>query len=165
MFSGKSGVRVIAGILSFGLLALCLYGVLRTVGGVDAARPSPRVGERLSVFVAAYGQPAKLGTDRGLKVNHVTVDGVRFYTDKARTIIVNAQPTQGVVRNLVVTGPASWNSRQSFAYCKGLLPSGAVSYRTVGQYTYFHTSAGDVVLNNAGHGTCQVASVTKSPAP
>lgn len=164
-FSRKPAVRAIAGICGVGLLALCLYGSLRIAGAARAARPTPRIGESLSVFTATYGQPAKVGTDKGLKVGHVSVEGVRFYTDKAQTTMVTAQPTRGTVRSLVVTGPSSWTNQQSFAACQGFLPSGAVAYRTIGQYTYYHSSVGDVVLNNAGHGTCQVAMAPKnSPA-
>lgn len=166
VFARKTRTRVvIAGVVGVGLLALSLYGTLRTVGGAAAARPSPHVGESLSVFTGTYGQPGKIGTAKGLTVGHLKVEGVRFYADKAQTIVVNAQPTRGTVTNMVVTGPSSWTNRESFAYCKGFLPAGAVAYRTVGQYTYFHSSLGDTVLTNAGHGTCQIAMVPKYPAP
>ncbi len=154
--SRKPRVLAITAVIGAGLLALGVFGVVHTVGGAQAARPLPRVGERLSVFADAYGQPAKLGTDRGLKIGHVTIHGVRFYADKAQTILIDAQPTGGIVKNLVVTGPSSWTNQQSFAFCQGFLPSGATKYKTVGQYTYYHSSIGDAVINNAGHGTCEV---------
>lgn len=159
-FSRKPRVQVTAIILGLGLVALCLYGTLLIVRGASAAHPVPRVGERLSVFTATYGKPVQLGTARGLKVGNVTVEGVRFYADRAHTIIVNAQPTKGIVRNLVVTGPSSWTKQQSIAYCQSFLPIGSVAYRTVGQYTYYHSSIGDVVLNDAGSGTCEVLILT-----
>jgi hypothetical protein len=159
-FSRKPRVQVSAVIFGLGLVALCLYGTLLIVRGASAAHPVPRVGERLSVFTATYGKPIQLGTARGLKVGNVTVEGVRFYADRAHTIIVNAQPTNGIVRNLVVTGPSSWTKQQSIAYCQSFLPIGSVAYRTVGQYTYFHSSIGDVVLNDAGSGTCEVLILT-----
>src|SRR5258708_13786607 len=86
-------------------------------------------------------------------VGSVTVEGVRFYADRAHTIIVNAQPTNAIVRNLVVTGPSSWTKQQSIAYCQSFLPIGAAAYRTVVQYTYFHSSLGDVALNAPVSGT------------
>lgn len=163
-FSRKYRVQMVGGILGIGLLlALLSYGVLRVTSGAAAAGASPRVGEQLSVFTSAYGQPARIGTGKGLKINHIKVNGVRFYADQAHTIIVTAQPTKGVVNSLLVTGPASWNNQQSFAYCGRFLPTGATAFRTVGQYTYYHSSIGDVVLNNAGNGTCQVAMSPKFP--
>jgi hypothetical protein len=152
----KPGVLAVTALLGVALVALCVIGALHITGGASAARPTPRVGERLSVFTDTYGQPAKLGTDRGLKVGQLTISGVRFFVDKAQTIIVDAQQTHGIVTNLVVTGPSSWTKQQSFAYCQTFLPIGATSERTVGQYTYFHSSLGDVVINNAGSGTCEV---------
>jgi hypothetical protein len=142
--------------IGVGLLAVCVFGVLHAAGGAQAARPVPRVGEKLSVFTATYGQSANLGTDRGLKVGHLTIQGIRFYADKAQTIIIDAQPTKGVVNHLVVTGPSSWTNPQSFAYCQNFLPSSATQYRTVGQYTYYHSKLGDVVINTPGQGTCEV---------
>src|SRR5258708_37481054 len=98
-----------------GVVGLCFGGTLLIVRGASAAHPLPRVGERLSVFTATYGKPVQLGTARGLKVGNVTVEGVRFYADRAHTIIVNAQPPNGIVRNLVVTGPSSFTQQQSIA--------------------------------------------------
>lgn len=157
-FSQKSRIRALMlGMLCVGVLAICVFSALRITTGADAARPSPHVGERFSVFAATYGQSAKLGTDKGLKVGHITMPGVRFYADKAQTIIVNVQPIHGVVKNLSVTGPASWTDKQTVTYCEGFLPSGATAFRTVGPYTYYHTSAGDSVIFDAGHSTCEVA--------
>lgn len=159
-FSWNSRVRAVAALLGIGLLAVCVYSALNVTREATAARPTPHVGERLSVFTSTYGQPDKLGTDKGLKVGHITVEGVRFYADAAQTIIINAQPTQGIVNNLTVTGPATWTSQQSFAYCERFLPTGAAAYRSVGQYTYFHSNVGDVVINNAEGGTCEVLVLT-----
>jgi hypothetical protein len=157
MFQRLSRARqVAAGILGVGLLAVCMYTALHGAGGATAATPSPRIGDSFAVFQAAYGQPAKTDTDRGPAVGHVTLSGERFYADKARTIIVEVQPIQGVVKNLFVSGPASWTDKQTVAFCQRYLPSSATAFRATGPYTYYHSSAGDVVIFDAGSNACEV---------
>lgn len=158
MFRQLSRTRqVAAGILGVVLLAACVSTALYVVGRATAAAPSPHIGDRFSVFQAAYGQPASIGNDRGLKAGHVTIRGTRFYTDNGHTIIIDVQPIQGIVKNLVVTGPASWTSTQAVAFCRRYLPSGATAFRTTGPYTYYHSSVGDVVVYDAGNHACEVA--------
>lgn len=109
-----------------------------------AASGPPRVGSSLSDIVAAYGQPFSYGIG----------NSPNFYADSAQTIIVNVTVSGGTVTQVNVLGPTDWTDQQTFEYCTTFLPSDATAYNSVGHYTDFHSSIGDLVIENLGMGTC-----------
>jgi hypothetical protein len=104
----------------------------------------PHVGGPFSDFVAAYGQPVPNGSSSN------------FFTDKAQTIAISVDQTNGIVTGMDIVGPTSWTNQQTFDYCTQFLPHGAVEYNSVGQYTDYHSSAGDVVIGVYGEGTATI---------
>jgi hypothetical protein len=159
----KRSGRLAAAAVGIGFLVIAAYGGSLVFGGADAAAVTPHIGGRYAEFVAAYGKPASIGTGRGLAVGHVTIEGTRFYADAAHGIIINAQSFNGLVKNMSVTGPSSWTDQQTAAYCKRFLVPGSTAFRTLGPYTYYHSTVGDVVIFNTGRGVCEVALAPASP--
>jgi hypothetical protein len=158
----RNPVARVAGLVAgMGVLALCLYGGYVMLRGAATAGASPHVGGQLSEFTAAYGQPANPAAGEALGAD--PAEGVRYYADAAHTITVDARARDGVVMHVSVKGPASWTEGRTSQFCAHFVPNQANAYRSTGRYTYYHSIAGDVVLNNAGHGACQVSLASTYP--
>jgi hypothetical protein len=69
---------------------------------------------------------------------------------------VNVDVQNNVAVHLGIVGPTDWTDQQTFTYCTGFLLSGAAEYNATGPYTDYHSSLGDVVIENTGYGTCLV---------
>jgi len=102
----------------------------------------PYVGGPYSNFVAKYGQPFSRNSG-----------GDDLYTDSAQTITIQIAPTSGTVTHLGLVGHDSWSDGDTHDYLGQFLPSDATLYNSAGQYTDYHSSAGDLVIGVFGQGT------------
>ncbi len=106
----------------------------------------PFIGGPYANFIAAYGQPSGNGLG----------DSANFWGDPAHTITINVSPTSGTVTFVAVVGHTSWSNDETYTYCTQFLPDDAAEYNSVGRYTDFHSSVGDLVVSNNGAGTCVI---------
>lgn len=104
----------------------------------------PQIGAPLARFISTYGQP--FGHGGGGSDN--------FYADKGQTTILGVTFNQTTVTQIAVLGPLSWTNDQTLAACVQFLPSDATEFNRDGQYIDYHSSVGEVVIQNAGQGTC-----------
>lgn len=109
----------------------------------------PYVGGPYANFVAAYGPP----------FGHGSGDSDNFYGDAAQTIVINVSPTSGTITHLGLVAPESWSNAETHDYLAQFLPSDAVLYNSVAQYTDYHSSVGDLVIGVFGQGTGVVSLV------
>ena len=105
------------------------------------------VGSALGDFTAAYGQPT-------LQQSLAATDD--FWGDSQHTILIGVDVTKGEVTQITVVGPPLSTSSQTYSSCAAFLPSDAASYNSAPPDTDFHSSIGDLVLENDGEGLCMV---------
>lgn len=108
----------------------------------------PHVGGSLADFFAAYGQP----------YGHGFGGSDNFYADKAQTITLGVTFTNTMVIQVAVLGPTWWTKSQTFTYCTNFLPSDAVKFNSVAQYTDYRSSIGQITIAYEGYGACLVSS-------
>ncbi len=105
----------------------------------------PHLGGPFSDFIGAYGQPTSQGDSNSLN----------FWTGPNQSIDINVQRNeQGVVTQLNILGPDTWNTQQTQTYCIQLLPDHAVQFSATGNLIKYHSSSGDVLLNLQSPSTC-----------
>jgi hypothetical protein len=150
-------LAIISGLVVIGLKAFPASQANSPVGGrpptsLPIARPTtapinpPRLGATLATFTTAYG-PVIFTDDTGAD---------NFWVDKAKTILVTAVFKNGTASTIGILGPPSWSNSESLNYCSMFLPAGATQYSQVAEDLDYHSSLGNVVLQNIGEGTCQV---------
>jgi hypothetical protein len=118
-----------------------------TVTATPSAGP-PQLGATLASFTAAYGKPA-------LQDSLGATDD--FWEDKQQTILIGVDLTNGRVSHITVLGPPSSTITQTFNSCAAFLPSDATSYSSAPPDTDYHSSIGNLVLENDGAGLCTVS--------
>lgn len=118
-----------------------------TVTATPPAGP-PKLGAPLASFTAAYGKPA-------LQDSVGATDD--FWEDKQQTVLVGIDLTNGQVSHIIVLGPPSSTLTQTFNACAAFLPPDATSYNTAPPATDYHSSIGNLVLENDGAGLCSLA--------
>ena len=98
----------------------------------------PHLGGPFSDFIGAYGQPTPQGDSNSLN----------FWTGPNQSIDINAQRNeQGIVTQLNILGPNTWNIQQTQSYCIQFLPDNAVQFSATGNLIKYHSNSGDVALN------------------
>ena len=107
----------------------------------------PQLGAPLADFTAAYGQPT-------LQQSLAATDD--FWGDSQHTILIGVDVTKGAATQITVVGPPLSTSSQTYNSCAAFLPSDATSYNSVPPDTDFHSSIGDLGLENDGEGLCMV---------
>lgn len=105
----------------------------------------PHLGGPFSDFVGAYGEPTPQGDSNSLN----------FLTGPNQSIDINVQRNeQGIVTQLNILGPNTWNTQQTQSYCVQFLPDHAVQFSATGNLIKYHSNSGDVVLNLQSPSTC-----------
>jgi hypothetical protein len=110
----------------------------------------PQLGAALANFITAYGQP----TQQPNVQQSASTDA--FWGNTQQTVLVDAQFTNGLATNITVVGPPSLTNSQTFNACAVFLPSDATSYSSAPPDTYYHSSVGNLVLENDESGLCKV---------
>jgi hypothetical protein len=118
-----------------------------TVTATPLAGP-PQLGAPLASFTAAYGKPA-------LQDSVGATDD--FWEDKQQTILIGVDLTNGRVSRIIVLGPPASSMTQTFNSCAAFLPPGATSYNSAPPDTDYHSSIGNLVLENDGSGLCMLS--------
>jgi hypothetical protein len=127
--------------------ATSAHSKVPTLTATPSAGP-PRLGAPLASFTAAYGKPA-------LQDSVGATDD--FWEDKQQTVLVGVDLTNGQVSHIIVLGPPSLTLTQTFNACAAFLPPDATSYNTAPPATDYHSSIGNLVLENDGGGLCSLA--------
>ncbi|MGH2509550.1 MAG: hypothetical protein ACRDHZ_19405, partial [Ktedonobacteraceae bacterium] len=110
----------------------------------------PHMGGLFSDFVGTYGTPIPQGDS----------NSQNFLTGPNQTIDLNTMKNeQGIVTQLTILGPNTWNPPQTQNYCIQFLPNSAVQFKTTGNILEYHSSAGDVVLNLQSASVCALSFV------
>jgi hypothetical protein len=107
----------------------------------------PAIGAPLVAFSTAYGHPT-LTESLG-----ATDD---FWEDKLQTILIGVALTNGRASSITILGPSTSSLAQTYSECEAFLPSGATSYNSAPPNTYFHSSVGNLVLENDNNGLCRL---------
>jgi hypothetical protein len=107
----------------------------------------PALGAPLAAFSTAYGHPT-LTESLG-----ATDD---FWGDKLQTILIGVALTSGRATSITILGPSTSNLAQTYAECQTFLPSGATSYSSSPPNTLFHSTLGNLVLENDNNGLCRL---------
>jgi hypothetical protein len=102
----------------------------------------------MASFTAAYGNPA-LQDSLG-----ATAD---FWEDRQQTILIGVDLTNGRVSHITVLGPPQSTLSQTFNSCAAFLPTDSTSYSSAPPDTDYHSSIGNLVLENDGSGLCTVS--------
>ena len=79
--------------------------------------------------------------------------------DSACQTLIGIRSQDGVVTYIAILGPTSWSNQQTMNTCEQFLPQDATAFNTSGPYTDFHSSIGEIVIENDGSGTCSVTLV------
>jgi hypothetical protein len=108
----------------------------------------PKLGATLASFTAAFGN-ASLRDSVG-----ATDD---FWENKQQTILVGVVLTNGQVSRITVLGPPASTMSQTFNSCAAFLPPDATSYGSPAPDTDYHSSLGNLVLENDGSGLCTLS--------
>ena len=120
-----------------------------TSAGTATVAPggAPQLGAPLADFTAAFGPPTQrdsIGASDD------------FWANKQQTVLIGVDLTNGLVTHISVVGPAASTSSQTFNACATFLPPDATSYSSVPPDTYYHSSVGNLVLENDNAGLCTV---------
>jgi hypothetical protein len=118
-----------------------------TVTATPSAGP-PQLGATLASFTAAYGKPA-------LQDSLGATDD--FWENTQQTILIGVDLTNGRVSHIKVLGPPASTITQTFNSCAAFLPPDATSYSSSPPDTNYHSSIGNLVLENDGSGLCMVS--------
>lgn len=121
------------------------------------ATPTPKpldaavIGGTVAAFTARYGQYGQaLGGN-----------GDSWWTDASQTVSVSVTVSGGTVNQVTVLQIAgTWDATQTLAACTPFLPSGASLFNTSGQWMDYHTSIGEVVMEDPGGGNCVLSMAT-----
>lgn len=108
----------------------------------------PQLGAPLASFTAAFGAPA-------LQDSLGATDD--FWEDRQQTVLLGVVITNGKVSRITVLGPPSATIAQTFNACAAFLPPDATSYSSVPPDTDYHSSIGNLVLENDGSGLCTLS--------
>lgn len=105
----------------------------------------PHLGGLFSDFVGAYGTPIAQGDS----------NSQNFLTGPNQTIDLNAiRNEQGIVTQLTILGPNSWDTQQTQSECMQFLPDNAVQFNTTTTTLAYHSSIGDVLLQLQSASAC-----------
>jgi hypothetical protein len=115
-----------------------------------AAARLAKLGAPLANFIATYGQPTQ---QPNVQQSSGTDD---FWGNSQQTVLINVHFTNGLASSISVVGPPSSTSSQTFSACAAFLPADASSYSTAAPDTYYHSSVGNLVLENDESGLCMV---------
>jgi hypothetical protein len=118
-----------------------------TVTATPSAGP-PQLGATLASFTTAYGKPA-------LQDSLGATDD--FWENTQQTILIGVDLTNGRVSHIAVLGPPQSTMTQTFNSCAAFLPPDATSYSSAPPDTDYHSSIGNLVLENDGSGLCTVS--------
>jgi hypothetical protein len=120
-----------------------------TSAGTAAPAPGgpPQVGAPPADFIAAYGQPTQQESIGA------TND---FWANKQQTVLIGVVFTNGLATHITVVGPPFLTSSQTYNSCAVFLPHDAASYNTAPPNTYFHSTVGNLVLENDDSGLCKI---------
>jgi hypothetical protein len=80
-----------------------------------------------------------------------------FWEDKQQTILIGVDLTNGRVSHIIVLGPPSSTMSQTFNSCAAFLPPDATSYSSAPPDTEYHSSIGNLMLENDGSGLCSLS--------
>jgi hypothetical protein len=123
------------------------HGKVPTATATPSAGPT-QLGATLASFTAAYGKPA-------LQDSLGATDD--FWEDKQQTILIGVDLTNGRVSHITVLTPPASTVTQTFNSCAAFLPPDATSYSSAPPDTDYHSSIGNLVLENDGSGLCTVS--------
>lgn len=113
------------------------HGASPQAGQPGVTYGRPHLGGPFSDFVGKYGPPSGQGD----------VDSQNFWVGPDQTIDINVlRNAQGMVTQLDVLGPDSWNAQQAERYCVQFLPDKAVQFSATPAQKEYHSSVGTVVL-------------------
>jgi hypothetical protein len=108
--------------------------------GLAVTHGTPRIGGRISDFYGKYGQPNNQGIG----------NSETWLADQQQTVLVNASPNaSGEVTYVSVTSSANWSNSQIMAYCSQFMPSDASKFNSDANYTDYHSSIGEIVVQLA----------------
>jgi hypothetical protein len=109
----------------------------------------PHLGGLFSDFVGAYGKPTVQGDS----------NSQNFLTGSNQTIDINAiKNEQGIVTQLTILGPNSWDTQQTQSDCIQFLPANAVQFNATSTMLAYHSSVGDVLLQLQSASACLLSS-------
>ncbi len=119
--------------------------VVATHTAVAASKPGPPyVGGPYTNFTHTYGQP-------------FNVNGW-FYGNSKQTLIFAVTVSGGIVTMVsVLQSPDGTTDAQTMKECEVFLPSGASEFNAISDLTDYHSSVGEIVIQNAGQGTCTIS--------
>jgi hypothetical protein len=149
VLAGCFGIILVGGAFIFNGASAGQGGSTPTTPPVPTATPviPPTLGAPLVAFSTAFGHPT-------LTESLGAADD--FWEDKQQTTLIGVALKNGRASSITVLGPSTSGLAQTYGECEAFLPSGTTSYNSAPPNTYFHSSIGNLVLENDNNGLCRL---------